>query len=226
MHPDPEYLLKRVKIYEVEFPSFNENKLAWLNELIEVVYLGKNSYAGYKNNVKGNLRIFAALQVTTITALIVLIPTFYFLKDGISAMDPKDFVTLIITLIGSYCAAVGGIFLKEKNSLYEKWKYLADLYNEILKIDPETKVNRYEKRNLLKVALAMDILAMEMWSHESYCNLFHSCLKDAIRSHAPKLSAEYMIDHLESAPITKNEVKAYLETYQQRLLYGNDSKSA
>ncbi|MBK9039135.1 MAG: hypothetical protein IPL83_08235 [Bdellovibrionales bacterium] len=58
---------------------------------------------------------------------------------------------------------------------------LAGLYNEIIKTEPSVRGKGHDKRMVMEIALALDILKLEMWGHSSYREIFQSILIDGIK---------------------------------------------
>lgn len=87
-----------------------------------------------------------------------------------------------------YGGIFAGLFYSERTSYYQKWGYLANLYNEVLKAKPpyffrydDNDIHSY--RQSMCVALAIDIVQMEMWSHPSFkdvvLNQFFNTIQDS-----------------------------------------------
>lgn len=211
MHTDPIISAKAVKLLFTDHQDEVVTIFDRVNNGIET-FLGKKDYAGYKNNVKGNLRIISAFQTTTLSYGPILILAWLFLGDKFGEISGNVFATIFV----SYFGMIGALFVKEKNSLNDKWKYLASVYNDVIKITPED--HKYNKREILLTALAIDILDMEMWSHRSFRDIFRTQLETSIKETVENSrSAQYMIDHLDTEIISRSVAYAYLITYQQKL---------
>lgn len=220
----PDRVKKPVFIKPELAPPFRNNKQAYFWHCFEVVYLFKNDISGYKNRVSGNRRIIAAVVVTSLTsAPVLLLGLSIVLKYGLGPnLNAFGFVA---PLILAFFGTIGGIFLKEKNSLYEKWKYLASLYNEVLKVEPSKNKDSYKKRELLEVALALDLLEMEMWSHDSFWESFRDTMESAIISFddGDLSSKKWIIARLSSEGLSKNDAYVFLEAYHAKLFASEKS---
>lgn len=199
-----------------KFNSRKNSVLAVRNSisfLVEAILLLKVSFFGYWNGVNMNLRFFGVILISGIWTLPVLFLHFKF----------TNYITHAVVLT-SYAAIFATIFWQERSSYYSKWSYLANLYNEVLKAKPHLPKNALLKteyhsyRRSLDVALAMDIVQMEMWSHDSYEQLVVKSLKEA---HSYKYERNYKDDtelYNKAIQMTKKEVLADLHFLQKKYL--------
>ncbi len=229
MHTDPLQDEKFVRIIEI-LPSITKDPFGWFNEVFEVAILGKHEMCGYRNRVYANLRFIASLQFTAILLLIFLLfmlPFLCIFVDKISKMKPDDLISIWMGTIITFGSICGGVFWKEKTSIHSKWQYLAGLYNEVIKTPHTIDEKDYRKREILEIALSIDILKMDMWAHESFGVVFKDCLEAAIRFYAvPSSSGEFMICHLSDTGISRYNANAYLSRYHSHLLSQNYRKLA
>lgn len=181
-----------------------------LSEWAEVWLLARISVFGYWNCVNMNLRFIGILLLSFIWGSPILFFRYVLEMKSLSA--------------SMYFATVGAIFTtlfwQERNSFYQKWKYLADLYNEILKakpsiVNPEgSNFDYFSYRNGLTVALAIDIVQMEMWSHVSYKDIVEAELRAALDE---KRTVKFRTrkDFLNEAnKLTKEQAVKILNEYQ------------
>jgi len=163
---------RKIPIY-VDTPK---SKSEILGNIIEYGLFNKYSFLGYKNSVRGNQRIFAV-----ILASIPIVIFFYWsirlftliglIRDPSLPLNLKDCLPLFLGFWGFIIS----YFLLERGHNYKKWEYLAGLYNIL--ISKNTKND--ETYNFLKAALVLDLIEMEMWSHNSFYEIF----KDVIEQH-------------------------------------------
>lgn len=220
--------MRNVKIKRNEIQSLTQ----LTNRIIEIGLFAKSDFTGYYNNVRANLRIFSS----GFTAFIVLAIGFVIYMETMTFIEvdwwpSENPQTLIAGAIVSFFTLWTALFWNEKVSIHKKWEYLANLYNEILKTEPaiskpEIGYLPYQKRDLLVNALALDILQMEMWSHESYADLFYDSLEEAIRSIHDENHASFICSKLPTSGIYRSDAKQYLLDHQQIILKYSTTKSA
>lgn len=150
--------------------KMNRFKLNGEVKKIDLLFLRWEIF-GYRNNVGVLARFFQAALIATIAYLFCY------------------FIGKIICLGGTSLIAIWGavfafIALLEVGSYYQKWRYLADLFNDVIKIDPEVFWKRgkrnYSKREHLAACLASDIIRMEMWNHSSFFPFLKITLEKAV----------------------------------------------
>lgn len=186
------------------------------NQLIEIGFFAKLDATGYYNNVRANLRIISA----GFTAAFVFTFGFWIYSSLAITLNPSwptSAESVIATSTIGFLTLWTGLFWNEKVSIHKKWEYLASLYNEILRTD-FAKKSEYPKRALLENALALDILQLEMWSHESYAEFFRTALEEAIHVSRERSEADWICKGLSSKGILANEAKEYLLIHQEALL--------
>lgn len=149
----------------------------WLTAAIEYGVLNRYTIFGYKNSARANMRIFAALFLTLF--LVLVFALLNRLCGGSecapSSTAPAGQVPLVNHPVAIFLGVLISAFIIERKTLYEKWTYLAGLYNSLLKEDPMAP--RYEP---MRIALAIDLLDMEMWSHRSFRASFYDALLTAM----------------------------------------------
>ena len=62
-----------------------------------------------------------------------------------------------------FLGSAGFIFWNFRTHYGEKWLYCANLYNDILKLE-----NDDDKKKKLEIALAIDIIHLNLWSNRSF----------------------------------------------------------
>lgn len=142
-------------------------------QFVEYCILGRYSFCGYKNHVRSNLRIFSALFTTVSVTLFVLctvkiVPKNSYFNETVFS-NPNAPLAIATMFIST--------FILERTHLHKKWEYLADLYNLILQVDIKEK----DKYQIMRTALVLDAIQMEMWSHRSYKKIFESVLLDSYK---------------------------------------------
>lgn len=180
---------RREEIFKEVVNSNNFSIFAALSEIIERYVFMKRSWAGYWNNVNANLRFISAFWFSGwITAVTFFILYVCVKQESVSLFFTKYALTGL-KIFGTVFVAY---YWNDRSAYYNKWKYLADLYNDYLKSPPYIPHQVYRStvfsyRNSLKHALAMDIIEMEMWSHRSYRDFLYEILRDALIAEEPSL---------------------------------------
>lgn len=147
--------------------------------IIEYGIFNKYSFCGYKNCVRGNLKLLAVIFSS------IPIGIFFYwsmrsfmliglIKNNLSPLDLKEGLTLLF----AYWGFIISYFLLERGHNHKKWEYLANLYNTLISKDPYDDKEIY---NYLKAALVLDLIEMEMWSHKSFYEIF----RDVIEQYYP-----------------------------------------
>jgi hypothetical protein len=219
--------IDRIVLLRDEFPSFDFTSFydflistsKIVNEAIERWVLLKRSPLGYWNNVNVNLRFLGSLIISATVTFVVV------------AADLLEIGSSKWSVLSTFSAIFAAIFWQERTAFYEKWKYLAELYNEVLKCKPyvigveAVSSDVYSCRESLKIALAMDIVQMEMWSHSSFRSVFESCMIEAVKGlSAVKNRDEEFYIKLISGQMTKKDVLNTLSKYQS-LILADEKKS-
>lgn len=145
------------------------------SQFVERWVLLKRSPFGYWNNVDNSLRFVCS-------CILSALPLILLHKIGVFNGSEGDW-----RRVATFGAVFAAHYFSERASHYEKWSYLANLYNEILKSKPfvlggETNnPDMYSYKDTMTAALAHDIVTMEMWSSSSFYATFEKVLIDAIR---------------------------------------------
>lgn len=171
----------------------------------------------YKNYPRGNfifLRSF--LQVTAIYILIsFIVYCGYGLNtdDLLCALNSSFNINSIFTLTASYFALIFTFYWHEKNKYKDKWNYLANLYNEIIK-NYKTKAHN----NLMSNSLAIDAVVLMMWNHRSFKNIVIKELRDAVLNLENEDEKNELTYKMKSGLLTEDEAVRILEKRQIKLL--------
>lgn len=147
--------------------NFDSGLSPTITQLIEYYILNRYSLCGYKNAVRANFRIFSSILVTVFFVCLWIL-----LSDLLNIFPSEKIIFSVSTLI-TVLGVTSSFFIMERKSLYEKWIYLAGLYNKIL------EQKKGHKRNAMECALAMDLIDMEMWAHRSFRDFFNSVAANA-----------------------------------------------
>lgn len=187
----------------------------FISEIIERFILLKLSPFGYWDNVNIHSRVVGfGLSSVLISVPIVHIVSIWYPNI------PDHLPTIFFTVFGT-------LFWQERASYYEKWKYLAALYNDIVKATPfvlgrETVVNNhFSYRKSLELAFVQDIVTMEMWSHSSYFPTFYKNINEAL-NFVQKKNPERVFSV--SDGLSKSQILDLLEEYQDEVM--KDEKSS
>lgn len=205
---------------EVDYSSgqaFFKSFAKRLSLFVEMWVLGRISFFGYWNNVNMNLRLVGILLISTFSTFPFLYGK-YVLKIGWITWP------IIFTILGGVFT---NFFWQERSSYYQKWKYLADLYNDVLKASPQIAIpedsefDYHSYRESLNIALAIDIIQMEMWSHDSYKDIVAAELKNAM-DEKENLSEENFYSDVRK--LTKEDAVTILSTYQKSMFTREEAK--
>lgn len=187
-----------------------------VSEIMERFLLFKRTPFGYWNNVSANLRFLAAAWVSSIvTGIVYLAPIKYSVEF--------DKIAFLFQVFGATFVVY---YWNDRTAYYNKWSYLANLYNECLKANPfipytveREKEKYFSYRNSLEHALAIDIIEMEMWSHRSFNDFLFEILKYDLR-----IEYEYLLKATDEiilgaiCSMTKSEAIDLLTKYQEGYL--------
>ncbi len=189
------------------------------SEFIEKNILFKTDNFGYWNNVNMNLRLVGCFLASLQIAITILIINFLF-TNGTSLININEFLTIFGAIFVAF-------FFNDKTSYYQKWSYLANLYNERIKSIPEEycrEENTFSYRKMLEISLAIDVIQMEMWSHDSFAEFTRNELFEAIRAREPtlknKVNLELLtftneLDKASAINYLVERQKTILESYKQ-----------
>ncbi len=211
-----------------------------LNTAIEKLILLRCKATGYGGNPRGNLRLFAALGTSLIAATAAT-----FLYVGLQHIFPINSTSMssvvnqpsgedllqtlavttsnnLIALCLAIIATAAALFWNERSTLYDKWKYSADLYNLY------TVETNLRKRKILMISLCLDLIDLGMWNHSSYKTTFKNGLVKSLAFHNNIYSPPILPDrkNRKGKPIivtlTLPDARRALQAYQHRLLKNSD----
>lgn len=213
--------LKRDRYPDLDFSNLNSLIMSFMNlisEIIERWFFLKRSVFGYWNSNSMNKRFIGSIFIS---ALLTLFISNYFLKLNDQLCENK------LQQLATFAAIFSTLFWNERASYYSKWIYLANLYNEVIKEKPfvlgsetdDTVI--YSYKDSLTIALALDIVQMEMWSHDSFKDIIESCLIDAFKF-IEKVEISKSELFILTNNMTKKSVINLLLEYQEYIL--NDQK--
>lgn len=140
---------------------------------------------GHRNGTAGIPRVYQALAFALcLTCVGVLAVTFV---DAI--VNSNDFLTIFKDVKLSKTISFGGsvfafVAALEIGSYYQKWKYLAELFNSVIKLEAKPVKTRYcdhySQREHLAACLASDVVCMEMWNHRSFLPFLKETIEKAV----------------------------------------------
>jgi hypothetical protein len=84
-------------------------------------------------------------------------------------INPNDFVK-------TFLAVTIAVFWSTRRIYYNKWEYLANLYNNIPDIE------NLALRNKRYYGLAFDILTVQFWGHKSFFDIFNPIVEKYVES--------------------------------------------
>lgn len=170
----------------------------------------------YKNYPRGNfLFLRSCIQVTLIYTIIISIVSYgqNFLPDNLKPSNGSTTLGAMFTFAGSYFALIFTFYWNEKNKYKDKWVYLANLYNEIIK-NYKSEIHN----ELMSNSLAIDTVVLMMWNHRSFKYIVMNELEIAINNINDDKKKYHFIEKLENKKLTENEVIKLLEDYQLNLI--------
>ncbi|MBL7670299.1 MAG: hypothetical protein JNM39_07415 [Bdellovibrionaceae bacterium] len=137
--------------------------------------------------------------------------------EELSKVYLKSWAKLGLVLTGSITVA----YWNMSTMFNKKWSYCADLYNKILSV-PKSDL---EQRELLRNALAIDILTLDLWAHRSFSALFAVELLKAIDCAHSEAHALSERTRAESGNFTESDALRVLEARNHQLVGAINSKS-
>ncbi len=200
-----------------------EEKQSFIHFIIEKFILCRWQF--WKNNPRVNMMIIkAAISVAAVSFIGLVIATiFYFtyhlpingsasffkLSDEIGGIEFKSWLKLGFLLSGSTTIA----YWNMSTMFNKKWTYVVDLYNKIIQLDSS------KKTELLRNALAIDLLTLDLWAHRSLCSLFKNELIKAIKhTHLDNQDdITQALSRMTTGLLTETEAMKYLE-YRHNIL--------
>lgn len=136
--------------------------------------------------------------------------------EELSKVYLKSWAKLGLVLSGSITVA----YWNMSTMFNKKWSYCADLYNKILTVPKSDS----DQRDLLRNALAIDILTLDLWAHRSFSALFTAELLKAIDCAHGEAHAVSEIARAENGDFTESDALRVLETRNHQLVGAINSK--
>ncbi len=189
----------------------------FLNYFIEYIVLSRYSFCGYKNNIKGNLRILSAISLTIfLGALVDFICNLFGITFSLVKLN-TGYINLEFSLLVTGFGLCISTFILERSHLHKKWEFLAQLQNKVFETDLGIK------RDILNATLTLHLIEMEMWSHKSFRDRFISAFalaNSTAKGEYPfKInSLKYAEDDVLKTTFTKKEALGSVMAYQNILL--------
>lgn len=225
-----------------------------LEKFLDRFVLFRWDWTGYFNKVSANRRMISAAVLSmwlfllfmgiifVLAILAVYSSGFLPFSDGngqeenLFKIDLRVIVSFSVFFLGSWTA----LYWREKSSMYKKWSYLANLYNEFIKSDISISSNsvilgresepnqdvgsRYNKREAILASMCIDILHMRMWSHRSFRTVFKDTLAKAIHCKLGANEESYLkaLGDVVDGKLTYGEASKYLSDYQWQQFHKSD----
>lgn len=137
--------------------------------------------------------------------------------EKLSKVYLKSWAKLGLVLSGSITVA----YWNMSTMFNKKWSYCADLYNKILAVPK----SNHEQRELLRNALAIDILTLDLWAHRSFSALFAEELLKAIDCANSESHASSQRGRAENGDFTESEALRVLEAKNHQLVGAINSEA-
>ena len=178
---------------------------AIFSALVEYGILNRYSFFGYKNSVRSNAKLCASF----LTSSLILI-LFFVLFALLSGSDICPLVSTKEIILG-WGGFLVSSFTIERKILYDKWQYLASLYNNII-----GKPTNAPERNALNIALAIDLLDMEMWSHRSFRDFFYDTMIEAVEFDMKQKERKVSFDteNIRKKAVSKEHIRMLFDQLQ------------
>lgn len=180
------------------------------SEFIERWILFKRSIFGYWNNASANLILIRCLILSAVITSLL----YYAFKDNLAAHN-KKIQSELLPLLTTYGSIFATLYLPDRTSYHQKWNYLAGLYNDYIKCEG------HWRKQSIKAALSQDIAAMEMWSNNSFHDVFKTSLKAAVTYHNLILNGKSKLNDLpnkvELFCLSRNQAIDLLMQYQDAI---------
>lgn len=184
----------------------------------------------WKNNPRVNALIWKAIlsvaSMTIICSLFTLMICFimrnfigenqFFDFEKFAKDSPKVNLGSLFNFGVVFTGSVSVAYWNMSTMFNKKWNYCADLYNKIIAI-PNSTID-HQQRALLRNALAIDLLVLDLWAHRSFSVLFETELMTAIEC---ANSEEYAIIEkirAQNGDFTENDAMKVLETRNHQLV--------
>lgn len=183
---------------------------------IECHVMNRYSFFGYKNNVQSNLRVFSALMLTVFSVFAVLTTAHFIEFVGLwpgyvgKELPVSFWVGTLVYFVGS--------FALEKWSHVDKWKHLAERFQSMMEREPGMR------RDVLECLFVCDLIATNMWSHDSYQEVFEKNMVKAMSMHWGEYpfkttDLKFTRQDLLSRPIPKQMALRAMQDRLERLLH-------
>lgn len=184
---------------------------AMFSAIVEYGILNRYSIFGYKNATKNNSKLLAS-GMMSVFILIAFIIVYRLLCSSYICPDLP-----VIDFIVAWFGFIISSFIIERKILYDKWQYLAKLYNDVISLNDEKEE---DKRDVLNAALAIDLLDMEMWSHRSFSEVFFSQMEEAVELDQIKLPriVDFDVCYIKHKSVPKKEARKLLLKLQKEKL--------
>lgn len=189
--------------------------------LIEKIILFKWQY--FKNNPRANFLIIKSGLSTFFIFILILISSF--LPNYINDSSYKKFLEMIlnpmntIEFFGGFFGSLSIIYWNSSRLYHKKWRYCCDLYNKIIEMDHELL-----QREILINALAIDILAVDLWAHHSFKEVFADEIVESIKeSNYCESEKENLHEKSRRGLLNEIEARNLLRSRQNALLKENNS---
>ncbi len=185
------------------------------SHFIDCHIMNRYSFFGYKNNVQSNLRILSAFMMTLFSVFSVL--TTAHLLETLNLWPGYVGDHLPPSFYGGTVLYLAGSFALEKWSYFEKWKYMSERYQAMIEREPGAR------RDIFESAFVCDLVSTNMWSHESYQDVFEKNMVKAMSMHWGEYpfkttDLKFTRQSLMTRPLPKQMALRALQDRQERLM--------
>lgn len=244
-------------------PSDEHWLVRGINWSIERLFFFRWSFSGYGVHPRANLRSVSTFWTTLVIFSIIIaitgpsnvIPALahYHVTNqssiqqgapevgetprssGNAVRGEEDHTKNLITILLGFFGTWGVLFWRERSSLYDKWKYLAGLYNQYVALgvgESEGAEDDEVKRKILMASLALDLIDLDMWSHVSYRTFFKRVLIKALAHYNSENPSSQIITDRQQASdgkqivsLRSDKARLAIQKYQHSLVPKSDSPS-
>lgn len=240
-------------LIEDKYRSKKFSLIELIHDFFEYIIFCRFSWFGYKSNPRVNLR-FVSCVITSLWGVAAAITVSSILSNYLypsennqsigqnimASIEPLEgrpqnntinklntspiVINHLTTLILSFLGFSSLLFWREKTSHYDKWKYLATLYNSYVTTPVTSDPSLQNNREILISSLALDLIDLDMWAHYSFRTFFKNILIKSMNkfNENPSNKPIYFDGTGTEINLSKTQARKVLQYYQHSCLPKTD----
>ncbi|MCB0367860.1 MAG: hypothetical protein KDD45_00105 [Bdellovibrionales bacterium] len=106
-----------------------------------------------------------------------------------------------------FVSVVVAIYWRISKNYEERWKYCADKYYNLIKLEASTCKSNYQDINNFEVSLAIDILQLDLWAKRGFEQFFKEALKNCSKQKGGEVHLVELKNKVYSALENGREIK-------------------